>query len=188
MVRLVSGIGGIGSKFDLDHLLMTSSQPSAAEPTTTTTRKVWQYSRAGSMPEILEQKTLPMLSAPAPAPAGAGAGGYLIRVAAVSINPTDYKNVDPSGPTFAIRMPVIPCSDFSGVVVGGPEDGLEVYGHIPTERTLLWHVSPTTMCPQYTIGHSQLTAVPPFSCCRVRALSRNTSSLLHRSYYPNPHI
>jgi NADPH:quinone reductase-like Zn-dependent oxidoreductase len=85
------------------------------------------------MPDILQQKTLPMPSAPK--------DGYLVRVAAVGINPADYKNVDPSGPTFAIRMPVIPCSDFSGVVVGGPEDGLEVYGHIPTEETLLWHVS-----------------------------------------------
>jgi hypothetical protein len=125
-----------------------TSQPSTGDPTTTTTtRKVWQYSRAGSMPEILEQKTVPLPKVPAAAAAdghsdGDGNGyGYLIRVAAVSINPTDYKNVDPSGPTFVIRMPVVPCSDFSGVIVGGgPKDGLEVYGHIPTEQTLLWHV------------------------------------------------
>ena len=116
-----------------------TSQPSAVDPTTT--RKVWQFSRAGSMPEILEQNTVPLPTVPA------DGDGYLIRVAAVSINPTDYKNVDPSGPTFVIRMPVIPSSDFSGVVVGGPKDGLEVYGHIPTEQTLLWHVSRPVWVP-----------------------------------------
>lgn len=90
------------------------------------------------MPEILEQKTLPLPSVPK--------DSYLIRVGAVGINPTDYKNADASGPTFLIHMPVIPCSDFSGVVVGGPEDGQAVYGHIPTEQTILWHVS-------LTLGH-----------------------------------
>lgn len=107
-----------------------TSQPAAAHPTA---RKAWQYNRTGSMPDILEQKTVPLPSVPT--------DGFLIRVAAVGINPTDYKNVDGSAPAFAIRMPGIPCSDFSGVVVGGPKDGLAVYGHIPTEQTVLWHVS-----------------------------------------------
>jgi hypothetical protein len=130
------------------------------------------------MPEILEQKTLPLPSVPA--------NGYLIRVAAVSINPADYKNVDPSGPTFAIRMPGIPCSDFSGVVVGGPKDGLEVYGHIPTEQTILWHVShhTTTEVVVYVVQYRQ----PQLILRRVRALSRNTSSLHRRSYYQSRRI
>ena len=112
------------------------------------------------MPEILEQKTVPLPSVPQ--------HGYLIRVAAVGINPTDYKNVDPSGPTFAICMPAIPCSDFSGVVVGGPKDGLEVYGHIPTEQTLLWHVSYLRSPSMYVSNSRSYLLRPPE--CRVKAL------------------
>jgi hypothetical protein len=146
-----------------------ASQPPAGYPAT---RKAWQYNRAGSMPEILEQKTLLVPSVPT--------DGHLIRVAAVGLNPTDYKNVEPGGPTFAIHMPVIPCSDFSGVVVGGPQDGLEVYGHIPTEQTLLWHVRPNlSVCT----GAVALTNVRTYVWGRVRARSRSTSSLRRRSCY-----
>ena len=90
------------------------------------------------MPEILEQTTVPLPQVPT--------DSYLIRVAAVSINPTDHKNVDLGGPTFLLHVPAIPCSDFSGVVVGGPKDGLEVYGHIPPEQIILWHVSARHRC------------------------------------------
>src|SRR5258706_14158040 len=104
-----------------------TSQPSAADPTTT--RKVWQYSRAGSMPEILEQKTVPLPKAPA------DGDGYLIRIAAVSINPTNYQNGDPGDPTFVISEPETPSLDFAVFVLCGQEDGLEGYGEHPTEQT-----------------------------------------------------
>jgi NADPH:quinone reductase-like Zn-dependent oxidoreductase len=77
--------------------------------------------------------------------------GILIQVAAVSLNPVDYKMIQPGGATFLVRKPGVPCSDFSGVIVAwlgnskrdqwsqklGLKIGDKVYGHLSTEWRML---------------------------------------------------
>lgn len=75
--------------------------------------------------------------------------GVIIRVAAASLNPVDYKMIQPGSPNFLVRKPGIPGSDFSGFIVGwlGKKDswsteaglhvGSRVYGHLSTEWRML---------------------------------------------------
>jgi len=119
--------------------------------------KAWQFSSNGVITDSLAIKHIPIPSAPSrwssflssllrsygPHP------GVLIRVAAASLNPVDYKMIQPGSPAFLVRKPCIPGSDFSGVVVcalnGGNKQleavglapGMRVYGYMVTEWRML---------------------------------------------------
>lgn len=121
------------------------------------TCKAWQFSSNGLITDSLAIRDIPIPSASShwSSLLGSVLGSYgphpgvLIRVAAASLNPVDYKMIYPGSPAFIVRKPGIPGSDFSGVVVsalkGGNEQleavglapGMRVYGYLLTEWRML---------------------------------------------------
>lgn len=123
----------------------------------TSSCKAWQFSSNGLITDSLAIKDVLIPSTPSlssrllrfalgsygPHP------GVLIRVAAASLNPVDYKMIQPGSATFLVRKPGTPGSDFSGVVVcalnGGNKQlemlglhpGMRVYGYLVTEWRML---------------------------------------------------
>lgn len=121
--------------------------------------KAWRFHSNGVITDYLRLDDVPIPSTPShvsrllatvlgsygPHP------GILIQVAAVSLNPVDYKMIQPGGATFLVRKPGVPGSDFSGVIIGwlgsskrdqwsrklGLEVGNKVYGHLSTEWRML---------------------------------------------------
>ncbi|MGF6773517.1 NADPH2:quinone reductase [Paraburkholderia sp. GAS199] len=81
--------------------------------------KAIQFKSFGS-PDVLEHVDLPQPQA--------DADNAVVRVMAASVNPSDVKNV--SGHFEHTELPRTPGRDFSGVVVGGPQEwlGAEVWG------------------------------------------------------------
>jgi NADPH:quinone reductase-like Zn-dependent oxidoreductase len=121
------------------------------------TCKAWQFFSNGLITDSLAIKDIPIPSAPSRWSSLLGSvlrsygphPGVLIRVAAASLNPVDYKMIYPGSPAFIVRKPGVPGSDFSGVVVSalkggnkqleavGLAPGMRVYGYILTEWRML---------------------------------------------------
>ncbi|KIM33300.1 hypothetical protein M408DRAFT_152557 [Serendipita vermifera MAFF 305830] len=140
--------------------------------------KAWRFSSNGIITDSLKIHDIPIPSTPSfpsrvlrsllksygPHPR------ILIRVAAASLNPVDYKMIYPGSAAFLVRKPGIPGSDFAGVVVcaldGGKEQlealglhvGMRVYGHLVTEWRMLLG---TGTLSQYIVAYPPLILPMP---------------------------
>ncbi|KAF1991022.1 GroES-like protein [Aulographum hederae CBS 113979] len=81
--------------------------------------KALVFTTKGPIPSVLQV----LSDHPKPSP---GPNQSLVRIIASGINPADAKNVQGSFPQ--TTLPRVPGRDFAGVVEGGEEDGMEVWG------------------------------------------------------------
>lgn len=126
--------------------------------TSTISCKAWRYHSSGRITDLLRLDDVAISSKPSHVSRllNATLGSYgpqpgiIIQVAAMSLNPSDYKLIQPGLFSVFIRNPGIPGSDFSGVIIGwlgnkkdkhsqelGLEIGSKVYGHLTTEWRIL---------------------------------------------------